>query len=757
MAQPHDMIEAISPTSPQELVAMKLAFVRTSARYLESVYFRRLFLSYTLIALLISAVCVFLMLERTGRAAAEEKAQYSNSRLTALKEQLEHTYPGVYKNAFFGKLLSAVDTSQRDPFSVFYEEYGQSMYQIYHLANYLKEIVADHPEAENVTFYFKNTDFMVDKHAFFPLGDRTPGAELIRLLKSDNSWTNRWILRDVDYGLGVRDRLMTYVISFPERAAGKDIQGYLLIDIRADLFHTVMDRFLADSREKLFMYSIPDGYMAGSSNAFAEDRSEVQAGWNRRMNGDVHFLSLQREGEQWAYAAMVPPDISAPASTNMRSTIVWIGLGTIAIGIVLAYFLAFKSYKPVQHLIQRLKERNAGLYPKQQRNELQALDYVMTELHHTIQYLSQKLSGSKLLDLLHGRMTEDEAVEAVPAASAYIAVNVIWRGDKAKETAVLATHKLSLAHLAVENRPGEWSVLYYADDCASLREQILAELHVVLHDAGETASFAAGMGGTARSPGEIAKSFEQAEAALAYTFLFGMNTIMDHDELSERDEMPQIQYEPLENAMRAGDRAAVERFLEQFAIAAGSRSVPLEAVQFCLMQLAMVVSKVVLDVNMKERLFPAALSTQLVRADTWHDSLEAIRTLSIQVTGHIEQHIMRRSQHELASTLTAYIRDHLHEDISLDQLAALTGLSTSYLSRQFRERIGVPFIDYLTNARLDSACELLRHTALSTKDIAEKVGYSNARYFCARFKSKFGVTPMQYRKMPFAESAFSEP
>lgn len=75
----------------------------------------------------------------------------------------------------------------------------------------------------------------------------------------------------------------------------------------------------------------------------------------------------------------------------------------------------------------------------------------------------------------------------------------------------------------------------------------------------------------------------------------------------------------------------------------------------------------------------------------------------------------------------------------------MAGLSTHYLSRQFKEVHGVSFLEYMTNARLERACEILRNERRSVTEIASQVGYSNAPYFCTKFKNKYGVTPLQYR------------
>lgn len=48
--------------------------------------------------------------------------------------------------------------------------------------------------------------------------------------------------------------------------------------------------------------------------------------------------------------------------------------------------------------------------------------------------------------------------------------------------------------------------------------------------------------------------------------------------------------------------------------------------------------------------------------------------------------------------------------------------------------------------RLRQACELLIHTKLSVREIAEKVGFSGYAWFITRFRKHIGKSPLQYRK-----------
>ena len=92
-----------------------------------------------------------------------------------------------------------------------------------------------------------------------------------------------------------------------------------------------------------------------------------------------------------------------------------------------------------------------------------------------------------------------------------------------------------------------------------------------------------------------------------------------------------------------------------------------------------------------------------------------------------------------------YIYDHLHTHITAEQLAKLTGLNISYLSRLFKKETGQSFVSYLTDYRMDRAEEMVLNTDEKSYKIAEKVGYQDANYFSYVFKKKFGVSPSKYR------------
>ena len=92
--------------------------------------------------------------------------------------------------------------------------------------------------------------------------------------------------------------------------------------------------------------------------------------------------------------------------------------------------------------------------------------------------------------------------------------------------------------------------------------------------------------------------------------------------------------------------------------------------------------------------------------------------------------------------ITRYMQEHLAEEVSLSVLAEEFHLSAQYISQLFKNEIGVNFLAYLTNIRMEKAKKLLVSTSLSIAEVSEQSGYGDYRVF----KKNEGITPSQYRR-----------
>lgn len=92
------------------------------------------------------------------------------------------------------------------------------------------------------------------------------------------------------------------------------------------------------------------------------------------------------------------------------------------------------------------------------------------------------------------------------------------------------------------------------------------------------------------------------------------------------------------------------------------------------------------------------------------------------------------------------IHEFYADGITLSEIADRLNLTQEYLGSQFHKEVGENFSTYIRNYRLSKAKELLIGTQLKQYEIAEKVGYTDAKYFARVFKECVGMSPAEYRK-----------
>lgn len=96
-------------------------------------------------------------------------------------------------------------------------------------------------------------------------------------------------------------------------------------------------------------------------------------------------------------------------------------------------------------------------------------------------------------------------------------------------------------------------------------------------------------------------------------------------------------------------------------------------------------------------------------------------------------------------TILSYIANNFQENIAIEDIANYCFYSKSYFMKFFKETMGVSFIQYLNDYRLEIAAELLTTTTDNILDIAFATGFNNISYFNRCFKKKYGVSPRKYR------------
>lgn len=103
------------------------------------------------------------------------------------------------------------------------------------------------------------------------------------------------------------------------------------------------------------------------------------------------------------------------------------------------------------------------------------------------------------------------------------------------------------------------------------------------------------------------------------------------------------------------------------------------------------------------------------------------------------------SKLQTVAQVKAYIRDHLSEKLTLADVAAVFSFSPGYLSQLFG-KYGGGFVEYITEARVAAAKEMLEKGDKKIYEIAEELGFESSFYFSKVFKKATGLSPREYQQ-----------
>lgn len=107
---------------------------------------------------------------------------------------------------------------------------------------------------------------------------------------------------------------------------------------------------------------------------------------------------------------------------------------------------------------------------------------------------------------------------------------------------------------------------------------------------------------------------------------------------------------------------------------------------------------------------------------------------------------------ESLSKIFAYIEEYYQQKITLDDIARHMGFNAQYFSRYFKRLTGQTFVTFLNDYRLNKAKWLLLNEDLPIIEVAEQAGFSSVKTFHHLFKTKFGTSPLKYKKSKYGNN-----
>lgn len=105
-----------------------------------------------------------------------------------------------------------------------------------------------------------------------------------------------------------------------------------------------------------------------------------------------------------------------------------------------------------------------------------------------------------------------------------------------------------------------------------------------------------------------------------------------------------------------------------------------------------------------------------------------------------------KNTNPLTLRIAAYLKEHVAEQVTLDELCTKFHISKSWLNKTFNKDMNCSVIDYHIKLKISQAKYYVRESSIPFNKIAASLGFSSANYFSIIFKKMVGVSPQSYRK-----------
>lgn len=262
-----------------------------------------------------------------------------------------------------------------------------------------------------------------------------------------------------------------------------------------------------------------------------------------------------------------------------------------------------------------------------------------------------------------------------------------------------------------------------------------------------------GIGNIVSSPWELHTSYESAFCALEYRFFFPQQNIFDAREALGKN----LSLEPFSDTREdelirlicQKDVSAIAKWIQDFSVNVLKQYQSKQFIFIRIYSLLGRILKFLYELNLET----ADLEDNIIRAynnpDLFATNEQFFSWLYdiCMLTCRKLDASLQTYHEQLCTSVLSFIRENYENSaLSLHEIAQFAGVSPSYLSALFKKNQKASISDTITSSRIDAACQYLRNSSLSLKEISERCGYANQYYFSTAFKKKMGISPSAYRE-----------
>ncbi|MEK3725732.1 helix-turn-helix domain-containing protein [Paenibacillus sp. FSL H8-0034] len=529
--------------------------------------------------------------------------------------------------------------------------------------------------------------------------------------------------------------------------------------------------------------------------AYLPDQPSASVQTVRLSEGSYSSVRLDSSVVPWSYYVVMPTEQFLNRVRHTQMIFYVTILTTLLLGIVLSYMLATHNYKPIKRLLESL--RNKGTSDSYQgKDELGWISRTIEDmsiensgLRSRLRTKSAMIKEKLLSDLLKGNVkSKADIAELLDTAGMklgddHFAVLLFIIDDYRRFEEMNTTIIQNLLKYSIINVAEEISLeagYGYGIDMTENNgvvvlvgmEPMVDPLHMITEVAEKTRQFfeqsfpftvTVGVSDIFEDALAIPKYFRQSYESAQYRFMKGHNCVIQYQDLPSPTSLSQPMHEfeeQLVKALKQGSKEGAVRAIHDEMIEIRRYDLAVSFVQSICFRLFDGVVKQLEEINLPLN-HEGEREKVALRAFEF-ETLDEFERAFVRFCGRLADDISMKKESknfELRDKLSTYIHDnYMDGTLSLSKIAEQFSLSPSYLSRYFKNQMGIGISEYADELRMEKAKELLQTNTWTVKEVTEQVGYADQTYFIRKFKKREGITPQQYKLLsttgePFGNSS----
>jgi AraC-like DNA-binding protein len=586
--------------------------------------------------------------------------------------------------------------------------------------------------------------------------------------------------------------IISYVTSIPLYSTYGNSNGFFVINInQASLFKSINQIYGQDG--ELMVVDDMGRLFAHSDSARLKEKLAGDEYLQTVLKSNEGFITSEIAGgncgvswiksavNNWRYVSVIPLEALNKKASDVKKAILEILILSLLFSFIGLNLITSRLYRPLKLLSRKVRDNFKNVIPAE--NDLNYINNVFSylsgkvdDMEVTIRNNQEVIKYKTAIDILYGRKKNETEIRSLldlikaTFSHEFLAVMVFEMDSHiiAQVSAEQGEYLLSKTNELI----GEF---FIGDvECISIAHPancITAILNFNDYDSlvalteGELPkhlknilgiSFNISISDSTGHLSDLDKAFAAASDYLKYGYIYGYDNVFSYKRITQYEaNTPDLSPDLImymESYLKSCKIEKLQKLIHEQASLIRENGYSYSYTQHFLLQVIGTISRVSREQNIKaeqlEKSKIAACFNAILSLDdciAWIDYIialcfENVNKRNISIDNDFVKKIVR------------YITDNIDKQVTLNAAADEFNISTSYLSRMFKEHLDISFSDFISQRKLEKARELLMEQGnRNIADIAETLGYVTPAYFSKIFKEKYGITPALYRKKMMSE------